>query len=246
MTSGHSNSGPSDSGTPGSGASDSGTPDPGTTELEVPSGEEVVEELESMQIEESSDSDVWIPGLVLEWLGALVVIVLSVAITAGVVARFFGTGIFGVVELSALSMVVMVLLGSGALAARDGHVKLELLDTVLKPRQLKAVNILSDVVQIVVTALLTWAMFSLFLNDLDRGTTVAGDVQFPRVVLAATAMVCFAVLCLTILLRLIRDLRRPADPTDTAESPDTAGSSDPVERAKSAESATTTDPEGDN
>lgn len=196
MTSSHSNSG----------ATNSGTTDP-----EVPSGEEVVEELETMEIEESSDKSVWIPALILEWLGALVVIVLSVAITAGVVARFFGTGIFGVVELSAMSMVVMVLLGGAALAARDGHVKLELLDTVLRPRQLKAVNVLSDVVQIVVTAVLTWAMFSLFLNDLDRGTTVAGDVQFPRVVLAGLATVCFAVLSLTILLRLIRDLRRRPD-----------------------------------
>lgn len=204
-------------------------PDSGPAEVDesAPAGSAVVEELEALEVEESSDRKVWLLALIPEWLGALVLIALTLGVTYNVVARFIGHGITGVVELAGVSMIVMVLLGMSALAMRDGHVRLELIDPLLKPTSLKVVNITSVVVQLVVGAVLTYAMYETFSTDLKRGTTIAGDVQMPRMYISGLAMVCFAILEVSLVRKLITDLRRrhhsvlsrSDDEVDTAAAP---------------------------
>lgn len=168
---------------------------------------EVVEQLEAMEVEETNDSPVWLLALVPEWTAALALIGLTAAVTVGVIVRYNGNGITGIVEGAGISMVVIVLLSTSALAMRDGHVRLELIDALLRPRALKAVNIFSRIVQILVVAFLCYAMYQAFMTDMSRGTSVPGDVDWPRMYISGLALVCFVILGLSLLRMLARDLR---------------------------------------
>lgn len=172
---------------------------------------EVTSQLSTLEVDEADDSDVWLLAKVPEWLGAAVVMGLTLLVAYGVVMRMVGHGVTGMVEIAGLSMVVIVLLGTAALAMRDGHVRIEMIDPLLKPAGLKAIKIVSLVIQMVVVAVLTYAMFQTFGKDLDRGTTLGDEVTFPRFYLSGLAMVCFAVLELSLVRKLMLDVRRKHD-----------------------------------
>ncbi|GAA1721900.1 TRAP transporter small permease [Propioniferax innocua] len=168
----------------------------------------VAEELGTLEVEEADDSRVWTLALVPEWLGAVVLMVLTMAITVGVIARLTGHAITGIVELAGASMVVMVILGTAAVAMRDGHVRLEVIDPLLTEKSLKVVNLFSLGVQIVVSAALSWACWLTFLKDVDRGTTLPGELAFPRMYVSGVVAVCCIVLLLSLIRRLMTDVRR--------------------------------------
>ena len=191
----------------------------------------VTEHLSSLDVEEADDSEVWALALVPEWLGAVVLMTLTVAITTGVVARLAGHAITGIVELAGASMVVMVILGTAAVAMRDGHVRLEIIDPLLTGKSLKGVNLFSLTVQIAVSAALSWACWSTFLKDIDRGTTLPGELAFPRMYVSGIVAVCCVVLLLSLIRRLLTDVRRRHTSVLTK---DAASTTDP-----------TTDVEGD-
>ena len=126
---------------------------------------------------------------VLEGIGAVIVLLLALGVTVSVVARNLGYAITGVIELGALSLVLITFLGFPALALRDGHVKVEILDIFLKPRAARIVDVFSLVLQVLIAAALLWVTFDLMTSDLARGTTFGGDLKLPR---SLVAIVCFA------------------------------------------------------
>lgn len=124
----------------------------------------------------------------LEAAGAVVVLLLALGVTVSVVARNLGYAITGVIELGALSLVLITFLGFPSLALRDGHVKVEILDVFLKPRAAKAVDVFSLALQVIISAALLWVTLDLMTTDLARGTTFGGDLKLPR---SLVAIVCF-------------------------------------------------------
>lgn len=125
---------------------------------------------------------------VLEAAGAVVVLLLALGVTVAVVARNLGYAITGVIELGALSLVLITFLGFPSLALRDGHVKVEILDVFVRPSAAKIIDAFSLLLQIVIAAALLWVTFDLMTTDLARGTTFGGDLKLQR---SLVAIVCF-------------------------------------------------------
>lgn len=182
-------------------------------------GDAVADRLESLDVEESDDTHVWLLALIPEWLGAIILIALTGTVTTAVIMRLAGKGLTGVVEIAGASMVVMVALGTSALAMRDDHVRLEILDPMLTDRSLKVVNLFSVAVQIVVSAMLAWATWLAFLKDSQRGTTLPGELAIPRMYVSGVVAICFIILLLSLIRRLVRDVNRRHFSVLTKESP---------------------------
>ncbi|MGJ3509883.1 TRAP transporter small permease [Enemella sp. A6] len=152
--------------------------------------------------------EAWLPLRGLEYLGGFVVLGMALLITASVVMRAMGYGLTGVIELSSVAMLFLVLLGAPALANRDEHVRLELIDMVAKDNHLRLLSIFGALVQLVVIGFLLYATWMLFQTDLARGTTVAGELRMPRFYVTAGAMVGFLALAIGVVVRMLHELRR--------------------------------------
>lgn len=178
-------------------------------EIEPP---DLAQDIHAVQSEESRASmsqPVWLPVRLTEWAGAALVLFLAAAVTVGVITRAAGSGIIGLLELSALGMVVLTLLGAPGMTYRDENVRLEIVDLFASPRVLRVLNILSDVFQLVVVALIIYAAYLLFEADLSRGTTVGGEMRLSRSWITGLVGVAFLVVAVTTVRKLWHDLRRP-------------------------------------
>ncbi|NNG18986.1 TRAP transporter small permease [Naumannella sp. ID2617S] len=160
------------------------------------------------QAQHTAPEPTWLPLKVLEFLGGLVVLALMLGVTTAVVLRIFGHGLTGVVELGALSMLFVVLLGAPALAARDEHVRLELVDFFTGPKVLRVLQHFGSMVQLVVTGLLIAAMWQVLQADLRRGTTIGGDLRIERWLISGFAITGLVALALGILVQWWRMIRR--------------------------------------
>lgn len=196
--------------------------------------EVTLEHLENLDVEDVDDSEVWLLARIPEWLGAVVVVALTLAVTYAVVMRALGHGVTGVVEGAGLAMVIIVLLGMSALALRNGHVRIELIDPLLDSAGLKVVNLVSTAVQMVVAAVLVYAMFETFSTDLARGTTIGTQVPYPRMYVSGLATVCFVILEISLVRRLVREIHskhesvmtrkpRPSSDVTADAAPDATG-----------------------
>ncbi|MDO5683226.1 MAG: TRAP transporter small permease subunit [Propionibacteriaceae bacterium] len=158
----------------------------------------------------------WLPMRVLEWLGALVILALTVGITYSVAVRAAGHGLTGAIELAGLAMVFVVILGAPGLALRDEHVRLELADFVLGKKALTGLQWFGLLFQFLVVALLCFAMWQVLQADLRRGTTVAGDLRLPRYWVSGSVLVGFVFLGLALIKNFIDSLRHK-DPDPAVE-----------------------------
>lgn len=149
----------------------------------------------------------WLPMRILEWLGGIIVIVLTLGITISVATRAAGQGLIGVIELAGLAMIFLVILGSPGLALRDEHVRLELADFIVGKKTLKALHYFGLVVQLAVVAMLCFAMWQVLSADLRRGTTVAGDLRLPRYWVSGSAFVGFLFLGLALVRSFVDSVR---------------------------------------
>lgn len=156
------------------------SPDPGT--VRVPEDEPAEDDLGRTftEAEEPAPVPTWMPLQILEGVGGLVALALAVGVTTAVVLRLFGSAVIGMVELGAMSMLFLVLLGAPAVAARDQHVRLELLDFFVRPGVLRALDHFGSAVQLVVTGFLITAVWQVLQSDLTRGTTIGGELRLDR------------------------------------------------------------------
>ncbi|WP_432557864.1 TRAP transporter small permease [Granulicoccus sp. GXG6511] len=149
----------------------------------------------------------WLPMRILEWLGALVIVALTLGISYSVAVRAAGQGLTGAIELAGLAMIFVVILGAPGLALRDEHVRLELADFILGKKALKALHYFGLVFQLVVVVLLCFAMWQVLEADLRRGTTVAGDLRLPRYWVSGSVLAGFVVLGLALIRSFIDSIR---------------------------------------
>jgi TRAP-type C4-dicarboxylate transport system permease small subunit len=169
----------------------------------------------------------WLPERLLEYLGAVVIIALSVFIAVTVVMRFTGHGVLGAVELSALAMVLITVLVIPAATAADDNFKVEIVDMFNRPRLVVVGQVIGAIVQLVVALFLTFSALELLVNDWTTKTTMAGDLALHRYWLSAAVFIGFAVLLHATVFYLIRTIRSAravsrhstAQPTASATSP---------------------------
>jgi TRAP-type C4-dicarboxylate transport system permease small subunit len=149
----------------------------------------------------------WLPERLLEYLGAVVIIVLSVFIAVTVVMRFTGHGVLGAVELSALAMVLITVLVVPAATAADDNFKVEIIDMLGRPGLVVVGKTIGAVVQLVVALFLTFSTLELLVNDWTTKTTMAGELALHRYWLSAAVFVGFAVLLHATVFHLITTIR---------------------------------------
>lgn len=156
----------------------------------------------------------WLPAKVPEALGALTVFILAISVTVGVILRYAGFGVLGLVELAALSMLLIVVLGAAGLSYRDEHVRLELIDAKIGEKNISRLELFVDAFQILVTAVVVFALFEVFRSDLETGTTLSGELDIARKWVSGTAMICFSLVGIVLVRKAVIDIRTVRDRTD--------------------------------
>lgn len=149
----------------------------------------------------------WLPARIPEVVGALVVLLLAVGVAVGVVLRYAGQGVLGLIELASLSMLILVVLGAVGLSYRDEHVRLELIDLLLGEKGVSRLELFVDVVQLLVTAVVAYALWEVFRSDLLTGTTLGGELAIPRKWVSGTAVVCFLLVGVVLVRKSLFDVR---------------------------------------
>jgi len=149
-----------------------------------------------------------------EALGALTVFILAISVTVGVILRYAGFGVLGLVELAALSMLLIVVLGAAGLSYRDEHVRLELIDAKIGEKNISRLELFVDAFQILVTAVVVFALFEVFRSDLETGTTLSGELDIARKWVSGTAMICFSLVGIVLVRKAVIDIRTVRDRTD--------------------------------
>lgn len=157
--------------------------------------------------QEALDNPDWLPAKIPETIGAVVVLVLMVGVAAGVLLRAAGHGVLGLVELASLSMLVVVVLGAAGLSYRDEHVRLEIIDAALGEKRVNRLELFVDTVQILVTAVVIYALSEVFRTDLMTGTTLSGELDIPRQWVSGVAVICFLLVLVVLIRKVVVDVR---------------------------------------
>lgn len=155
----------------------------------------------------------WLPEKVLESTAAVLIVALAAFVTLTVVLRYFGQGVLGTVELSALAMVVLTVLVIPAATAADENFIVEIVDMFDRPRLVDMARLLGAVVQVIVSLFLAFSALELLLYDWSTKTTMAGELSLHRYWLSLALFLGFAVLVhasVLFLIRLVTTLRSPA------------------------------------
>lgn len=162
------------------------------------------------EMEETSDQHkplIWMPARVLGQVSGLLVLILALFITVTVILRFFDFGVVGSVELAALSMVLITVLVVPAVTAADDNFRVEIVDLFSPESVVHRLNIFGLIVQLLVTAFITFAALDLFINDVDTGTTMAGELYLPRWWMTGIVLIGFIGALYATIVRFIRTLR---------------------------------------
>lgn len=160
----------------------------------------------------------WWPEKSLEWLAGLLLLILTLFVSATVLMRFSGNGVLGAVEISAIAMVVITALVVPAATAADDNFKVEIVDMFNKPGLVRAATVLGAVVQMIVSLFLAFSSLELLIYDWNTKTTMAGELSMPRYLLSFIVFISFAVLLHATILFLVQLLRsRGSNGTEGSE-----------------------------
>lgn len=160
----------------------------------------------------------WWPEKSLEWLAGLLLLILTLFVTATVLMRFSGNGVLGAVEISAIAMVVITALVVPAATAADDNFKVEIVDMFNKPGLVRAATVLGAVVQMIVSLFLAFSSLELLIYDWNTKTTMAGELSMPRYLLSFIVFISFTVLLHATILFLVQLLRsRGSNGTEGSE-----------------------------
>lgn len=184
---------------------------PPVREVEAPDFTHDIHAVESSEERAAMGGPAWLPVRLVEWAGALVILALMFGVTYGVVMRTAGRGVLGLLELAAVAVLVIALFGAPSLTYRDENVRLEIIDMFASPRVLKVLNIVSDLFQLVVVAVIVYAAVTLFMTDLERGTTMTGELRLKRYWLTGMIALGFAVVAAATIRKLWHDIRGVPD-----------------------------------
>lgn len=157
--------------------------------------------------EEAMEHPDWLPAKIPEVVGAAVVFILALGVAVGVVLRYSGHGVLGLVELASLAMLVITVLGAAGLSYRDDHVRLELIDSALGEKKVSRLELFVDAVMLLVTAVVIYSLFSVFRLDLSFGTTLSGELGIPRMWVSGVATICFLLVGVVLVRKTVADVR---------------------------------------
>ena len=150
----------------------------------------------------------------LVWLGAVILVVMTVMTFADVVGRYaFNSPIVGAVETTELFMGVIVYLGMAMTTHSRGHISVDLLTANVGPQARRVMAVFADLISVVFVSFLSWELWRVARRTLDSNllTQVWEVPVYPAAyVMAAASSVMVLVLVLQ-LLATVGQLSRPGD-----------------------------------
>lgn len=132
-----------------------------------------------------------LPQRFLQGIGAALLLFLAAFVTVTVIMRYLGNGVLGAVEIASLSMVIITVLVIPAATVADENFRVEVADFFVGEKIMSGLNILSIVVQIVVSIFLAAAAIDLLIHDLATRTTMAGELSLERWLLSLPVAIGF-------------------------------------------------------
>lgn len=160
---------------------------------------------------------IYLPQRILQGIGAALLLILAVFITVSVIMRYLGNGVLGAVELAAMSMVIITALVIPAATAADENFRVEVADFFAGVKTMKALNVLSIVVQLAVALFLAAAAIDLLIHDIATRTTMGGELSLPRWWLSLPVAAGFIGIIYSTILVIFRIRRSPAANTALME-----------------------------
>ncbi|SDB81913.1 TRAP-type C4-dicarboxylate transport system, small permease component [Raineyella antarctica] len=184
---------------------------PPVPEVEAPDSTHDLHAVETPEEHEALTRPAWLPVRLVEWAGGAVALALMFGVTYGVIVRAAGRGVTGLLELAGVAVLVLTLLGAPSLTYRDENVRLEIVDMFASSAVLKVLNIISDLIQLAVVLVIVYGAVLLFQRDLERGTTMGGELGLGRFWLTGMIALGFAVVAAATIRKLWHDLRGVPD-----------------------------------
>lgn len=135
--------------------------------------------------------------------GVLLAIMMYVIFADVILRYFFGAPIAGSVEIVYCLMGVLICMGMGLTTYEDGHVRVDLLTSVMSQRLRTLCNVLAHAFSVLAATLVTWRLSIYAIeqtHDLNRTQVLALPVWLVGTVMA----VCSVMLVLNLLLHLGR------------------------------------------
>ncbi len=139
----------------------------------------------------------------------LAVVAATAIIGLSVVGRtLFGRSIPDNVVLAENLMPIIVALALAFVAARRGHIEVEVFTNWLPPRGIVVLNIFANLIGLVIFGLITWGAWNILGRDIETGRFYEGVLRVPSWPAKAFFVVGLGLFSLRLLLNLVLDLRR--------------------------------------
>jgi len=117
----------------------------------------------------------------LMFLAVLVLVFIMLSVTAEVVMRYFlGRPLIWVVDFSEYGLVWITFLGTAWVLRRDGHIRMDLIISQLKPRTQLLLNIVTSVVGAGICLALSWYSAEVTWDHFVRGVSPLMMVDIPK------------------------------------------------------------------
>jgi TRAP-type C4-dicarboxylate transport system permease small subunit len=111
---------------------------------------------------------------------ALLIIFMLLAINFQVVMRFVaGKGLLWILEFATYSLLYIAFLGSAWLLKSEGHVKMDLVLTRLKPRTQAALNVVTSIFGIIISLVLIWFGVGVTWEHFQEGYYIKSVIEPP-------------------------------------------------------------------
>lgn len=150
-----------------------------------------------------------INGLVtfIKWIGAIAIAVMMFLTCADVIMRAAGRPIFGAVEIVGFLATTALACSLPYTHVARGHVGVDLLVRRLPPRVQAVVDSITGLLALVLFAIVSWRCF-LYAKTLKNSGEVSMTLEFPAYYFVYLIGLAFAVLTLTILVDLVKNVEK--------------------------------------
>jgi len=133
-------------------------------------------------------------------LSALIIGLSAVLVSYDVIARNINLPSFNwIVDMTEYALPLATLLVAPWLAQQGGHIKIDLVALILPKRILRKLDFITNIICIVVCAILAWFSIGVILESYDTGAVVIKNIVFKEWWVFVPLPPCFALLAIEFL-----------------------------------------------
>ena len=134
--------------------------------------------------------------------GAAAIVFTMLSVSTDIFARnALGAGQPWVNEVNEQLQLLMVFAGTAVVLKRGGHVSVEVLLRVLKPKNQAFWGMITSIIGLFMCLIATWISVLVTLDFLQRGTQIVGAISIPRAPLAGIIVIGYFFLCIQFTIR---------------------------------------------